>query len=359
MPLTQGKCIWDAAQTTDRTGNRLEFPCLARFKGHWYCAFREAEIHDNHPSGRGRVIRSADGERWETVRLLEWDCGDVREPKFSITAEGNLMINTSVYFVSRQPRANGRHYQLDWLGTTLNLADNDLELNVAQQSVTWLSPDGVNWSSAYACPIGANTWLWDTTWHNGMGYSIAEWGKHPRGALYRTRDGRDWRLLKDRFLPPDHAGEGALAFGDDGVAYCLLRGNSRTHVFIGVGKAPYYQEWEWNVPTVDYGPDHGGARPADEMLRFGIGGPNLICLKDGRLVGAGRALGPGRDDGHATLFWVDAQKNLLTMFAECDGTSYPGVVEHDGMIWVAYISSACRKDVWQVHLAKVKLPCPS
>lgn len=188
--------IWDGTRITDRKGDRIEFPSLIRFKDHWYCAFREAKIHNNHPSGRARIIRSADGKKWETVRFLTWDCGDVREPKFSITAEGWLMINTSVYFVSREPRKkepcrlkkgaagytppeglkageNDQYYQLEWLGTTLNLSDNDLEPNVAQQSMTWLSPDGVNWSGAYACPSGINTWLWDTTWHNGMGYSIA------------------------------------------------------------------------------------------------------------------------------------------------------------------------------------------
>ena len=96
--------IWDGTRITDRKGDRIEFPDLIRFKDHWYCAFREAEIHNNHPSGRGRVIRSADGKKWETVKLLAWECGDVREPKFAITAEGLLMINTSVYFVSREPR---------------------------------------------------------------------------------------------------------------------------------------------------------------------------------------------------------------------------------------------------------------
>ena len=80
----------------------------------------------------------------------------------------------------------------------------------------------------------------------------------------------------------------------------------------------------------------------------------LLRLSDGRFLGAGRALGPGRDDGHATLFWVDPEKHLLTKFAEMDGTSYPGVAEHDGMIWVTYIDSACHNDVWEVRLAKVR-----
>ena len=288
------------------------------------------------------------------------------------------MINTSVYYVSKEPRdpSEGKsvndityippeakkekvksdcYYQLDWLGTTLNLAENDLEPNIAQQSVNWLSADGVNWSSAYACPTGANTWRWDVTWHNGMGYSIAEWGKHMMGALYRTRDGKSWRLLKDKLLPDDHGGEGAIAFGKDNTAYCLLRGSSVSQAFLGIGKAPYYQDWEWKNPKVDYGPGYG-MKPVQDVLRFSLGGPNLITLNDGRLIGAGRALGPDRDDGHATLFLIDPEKMTMTMIAEFDGTSYPGIAEHDGMIWVTYVSSLCHKDIWEIHLAKIKIP---
>jgi hypothetical protein len=379
MALLQGRNIWDITRIPDRQQTRIEFPDLIRFKDHWYCGFREGEIHNNHPSGRGRIIRSADGEHWETVALLQWDSGDVREPKFAITAEGWLMVNTSIYFVSKEPRdietskpgadksytppearqkkdRSDAYFQLDWLGTTLNLPENDLEQNIGQQSVNWLSADGVNWSSAYACPTGANTWRWDVTWHNGMGYSVAEWGKHMQGALYRTRDGKSWRLLKDNFLPHDHGGEGAIAFGADNTAYCLLRGSSRSQAFLGIGKTPYYQDWEWINPRVDYGAADGGPRPIQEVLRVGLGGPNLITLSDGRLIGAGRALGPGRDDGHATLFLIDPKEKLMTMIAEGDGTSYPGIAEHDGMIWMTYVWSGCHRNDWQIHLAKVLIP---
>jgi len=378
--MIQGKTIWDLSRIPDRERTRLEFPNLIRFKGYWYCAFREGDIHNNHPSGRGRIIRSTDGEHWDSVALMEWDGADVREPKLSVTAEEWLMVNTSVYFVSRTPRRPGDrrsngdavnftppearqpadqpdlYYRLDWLGTTLNLPDNDLERNAAQQSVTWLSADGVNWSSAYACPTGVNTWRWDTTWHNGMGYSIGQWGKDTAGTVYRTRDGKSWRVLRENLLPKGHAGEGALAFGDDDTAYCLLRGESATPVFLGIGEAPYYQQWTWKEAEVDYGPEHGGPRPAGEVITYGLGGPKLIRLRDGRFVGAGRALGPGRDDGRVTLFWVDPEKSSLTMFAEMDGTSYPGLVEHDGMLWVTYVGSACHRDVWEIRLAKVRIP---
>ena len=376
MNMIQGKVIWDLSNIADRDLTRIEFPSLVRFRNHWYCGFREAEIHMNHPSGRGRIIRSADGGHWETALLLAWDGGDVREPKFSITPEGWLMVNTSVCFVSREPRADdpaspevprivaptvrglvrdarGSYFQLDTPGTPAD----DAEPNVARQSVNWLSPDGVHWSSAYACSTGINTWRWDVTWHDGMGYSIAYGGTAPGGVLYRTRDGKSWRALKAPFFPPgDSCSEGALAFdARTGSACCLLRGSSRTKAYIGVGKPPYYQIWAWKRPFVDYGAELGGARPAEDALGTVVGGPKLIQLRDGRLVAAARALGPGRQDGRATLFWIDPETAVMTAFAEFDGTSYPGLAEHEGKLWVTYIGSACHRETWEVRLAGVPI----
>ena len=333
-----GKKIWDVTRIPDREKTRIEFPYLLRFKGAWYCSFREGEIHGNHPSGRGRVIRSADGETWETAALVEWDAGDVRDPRLSVTADGQLMLNSSIYFVSKQPRDNGSYHQLDTRGTP----DSELEIDVARQSVTWLSADGEHWTSAYACPSGVNTWRWDVAWHNGMGYSVGYAGKDRLGTMYRTRDGKSWRVLKEEFFPDGKGNEVGLAFGDDDTAYCLLRGGSSRAV-IGIGKPPYYQEWQWKHAKVDWRGD-GISRPANDVFKVSPGGPRLVCLSDGRLLGAGRV------DGRVTLFWVDPDKAVFTKFVAVDGTSYPGIWEHEGLIWVTYgVGNASA-----VFLAKVK-----
>ena len=78
---------------SDRKKTRLEFPDLIRFRGHWRCSFREGEIHENHPSVRGRVIRSADAEERQSVALMERGGGDVRDPRLSATADARLMLN--------------------------------------------------------------------------------------------------------------------------------------------------------------------------------------------------------------------------------------------------------------------------
>jgi len=360
MDPVRGKLIWPlpkpfnlSSKVPDPGKIRLEFPHLARFKGAWYCGFREALIHENHPSGKGRIIHSSDGRKWETVKLVEWNGADAGTPRFSVTAEGQLMVTSSLFFVSREPRPDGYYYQLDRETLGLGLVPySDREVDAACQSVTWVTSDGLDWGSACACPGGFNTNRFNVTWHNGMGYSVTNaLGANRSGTLYRTRDGKSWRILLKDFVPDGQGDEAGLAFTPDGSACCLLRGNRSTIALIGIARAPYYQEWKWIQPKVDWRGD-GKARLAGDVFRVELGGPTIITLKDGRLLGAGRTLPPerpegpwrvdpsdpqGKEDGRIVLFWVDPDKGLFTRFAEIDGTSYPGIVEHDGMIWVSYL----------------------
>jgi len=341
-----GQKIWDLSRISDRPVARMELTDLIRFKGNWYCGFHEGEIHGNHPSGRARIIRSADGEKWETVALLTWDSGDVREPRFSITAEGQLMVNTSVCFVLKNPVPGGSLYPIPRSvpgGPPPAVAgDSDLEAGVSRQSVTWLSANGTNWSSGYACPTGVNTWRWDVTWHNGMGYSVGYSGKDDKGTLYRTRDGKSWRTLRGNFFPDALGNEASIAFGDDHTAYCLLRGNPNSKM-LGVSKGPYYQEWTWQDTRVDWD-GSGNLRPSKDVVRS-LGGPKIIRLSDGRLLGTGRSSG-------IALFWIDPATTILTRFATVVGTTYAGIVEHEGAIWVTCGDSSAAG----IYLTKVKIP---
>jgi hypothetical protein len=378
QPRIKPKKIWDISRVEDREFTRMELTDLIRFKGYWYCGFREAEIHVNHPSGRGRIIRSLDGEHWESAALFEWEGADVREIKLSITPEGWLMGNTSLYFVSSKPRFPGNtsnrdatyvpaeakerkdqpglYYQLDEPGTPLS----DLEKLVARQSVTWLSQDGIHWSSAFACASGVNCWRWEVTWHNGMGYSVGyrQNGAEGNGTLFRTRDGKEWRALTTNFFPANQGNEATIVFDRDGDAYSLLRdGRRRRNVgsgdhcpMLGIGTAPYYTEWQWKEIKVDLG--DGDLLPVDEALLAPLGGPKLIQLKDGRLVAAGRVLLPGDSGKHISLFFLDPVTATLRKFVDIEGSSYAGIVEHEGRIWVSCADTTASA----IYLAKVELP---
>jgi hypothetical protein len=316
-PVSKSAAIWDVSRIKDRDECRIEFPDLIRFRGEWYCSFREGFVHGNDDSGRARLIRSADGKKWESVKLFEWDGGDIRDPRLSITPEGLLMMNSCIYYV----------------GKNMGQPESAAEPNIRRQSVTWLSGDGENWSGVHACPTSVNTWLWDATWHAGLGYAVAYNGTQKSGALFRTRDGRSWRMLKDDFFPESGGTEAAIAFPKEDLGVCLLRQPSKGGVVnakLGIGRGPAWQDWKWKALQIEW---NGVATFA---------GPKLLVLSDGRLVATGRNMG---------LWFVNPETAEFTHFVPPIGNSYPGLVEHEGKLWV----TGCSPKVDAVHFAAFNL----
>ncbi len=302
LELIEVRRIWDE-------GPHNAFTDLVRFQGAWYCAFREGEVHGNHPSGQVRVIRSDDGIEWESVAVFTWEDGDVRDAKLSITGEGHIMLTSAVYFTS---------------------AVDD----VARQSVTWISNDGEDWGSVYACLSGTDTWRWNTTWHNGMGYNVGYTGKDAAGTLYRTRDGKSWETHVEDFFPNGDGNETSLVFGPDETGYCLLRDGPDGNGHIGVAQPPY-TDWTWSDL---------GAR---------IGGPEMIRLSDGRFLAAVRLYD---ENVRTSLCWIDPDDGTMTEFLELPSggdTSYAGLVEHNGEIWMSYYSSHEEKS--SIYLARLRI----
>ncbi len=308
------------------------FTDLIWYKGKWYCTFREGVSHTSG-TGRIRVIRSSDGKAWKSVALFEWDGCDLRDPKFSITAEGELMLNSLVLFISYKIRP------------------------ILCQSVTWLSSDGEKWSNAHACNSGVNSWRWSVTWYHGIGYSLAYWGKDSTGTLYTTADGKIWNVLADNVFPMGKGNEASIDFGEDGTAYCLLRDGPGGMAHLGVSKQPY-NEWKWRD------------------LGMYAGGPEIIRLNDNRLLAVVRlhegglppsdkmpGLSKNLGGGRTSLCWIDPEKGVMKEFLTLPsgghgGHSYAGIVEHDGMIWISYYSShenTAKEERPSIYLAKVKV----
>ena len=109
---------------------------------------------------------------------------------------------------------------------------------------------------------------------------------------------------------------------------------------IGTSKPPY-KEWTWK-PTIN------------------LGGPKIIMLDDGLFIVGGRT-----EWGTMVLFEIDPETGetaeLLKLPANGD-SSYPGLVYHDGVLWVSYYTSsdnASAKDRYlvptEIRLAKVKI----
>ena len=301
--LVELRKIWDQAPHN-------AFTDLVRFDGKWFCTFREGAAHVS-PDGALRVLESTDGETWTSAARIESKDSDLRDAKLSVTPQGQLMLTGA--------------------GALHNKSQH------THQSLAWFSDDGREWSEAHK--IGdPDFWLWRSTWHAGkaygIGYSVT---KDQSIRLYESADGKSYSTLVERLHDAGFPNESSIVLDGD-VAHCLLRRDAGTGL-LGTALAPY-REWTW------------------QDLGKQIGGPQMIRLEDGRYVAAVRLYDL---KARTSLCWIDPKAGSLTEFLALPSggdTSYAGLVEHDGMLWVSYYSSHEGKT--SIYLAKVHLaPVPA
>jgi hypothetical protein len=295
--------IWDEAPHN-------AFTDLASYRGQWYCAFREGEAHVS-PHGKLRVIRSADGETWESAGLLEHAEYDLRDACLSEMPDRRLML-----LGGAQLARDGRHPT----GTVVSFSED---------GSTWTAPQLV---------LPLPHWLWRVTWQEDKAYGMAYGASEKTVSLLSTVDGVAYERIK--LAPPPPAGEGfvteaRIRFAADGTAYCLQRRDGKqSSALLGVAKAPY-EAWTWRDLGVYFG------------------GPNFIQTPAGDWIGAGRII-----DGaaHTDVVWLDVENGRLTPLVQIPSggdCSYPGMVWHDGLLWISYYSSHEGKA--SIYLAKVRV----
>jgi hypothetical protein len=302
--------IWDQ-------GGHNAFTDLIHFRGGWFCTFREATGHSS-PDGKVRVLASADGEAWASSALLAESGIDLRDPKFSITPDGRLMLVMGGSVMER-----GEY--------------------VTRQTRVTFSPDGRKWTPLQRI-LAPGEWLWRVTWFRGQAHGVAYRGggglKEKRAAtLYTSANGVDW----DRVTPLDlpHASETTLRFLASGEMIALsvqmnpppLPRSTR----IGSSRPPY-REWTW------------------QDVSWALGGPNFLILPDGRWVAGSRKSAIAAATGSATvLAWMTRNRfEPFLQFVSGGDTSYPGLVWHNNELWVSFYSSHEGKA--NIYLDRVALP---
>ena len=299
--LLELKRIWDQAAHN-------AFTDLVRWRGRWYCAFREGQGHVS-PDGALRVLSSRDAARWAAAALITSKDSDLRDPKLAITPDNRLMLTTAG---ALHPPSAVRHV-----------------------SMVWFSRDGRSWSGPER--IGEdNFWLWRVVCQRGSAYSVGYHTVEPLFTrLYHSRDGRRFEIHVEKLFEEGYPNESAIVFQPDGTALCLLR-RDRGPATAQLGSArPPYREWTW------------------KDLGVRMGGPQALRLKDGRIVVATRLY-----DGkvRTSLGWLDAAAGKFTEFLALPSggdTSYPGLVMHQGLLHVSYYSTHEGKT--SIYLAKVRL----
>lgn len=300
--LVSVKKIWDKAPHN-------AFTDLIRFRNAWFCTFREAEGHVKG-DGKLRVITSSDGEKWQSAALLSEQGVDLRDPKLSITPDGRLMIvaGGSIYrkgrLVGRQPRVA-------------------------------FSNDGRKWSRLYRI-LSEGEWLWRVTWHKGRAYGVSyntagkenDWSVR----LLVSNDGINYEKIADLDVP-GRPNETTLRFADGDRMIALVRreGGNR-HGWVGTSMPPY-KEWAWYETN------------------YRLGGPNFIILPDGSFWAASRHYAGGARTVLAR-FGPRTYEPVLTLPSGGD-CSYPGLVWHDGLLWMSYYSSHEGKT--SIYLARIRI----
>lgn len=295
-------------------GKHNAFTDLIRFQGRWLCAFREGAAHVGG-DGKVRILESADGETWSSAALLAEEGIDLRDPKLSIRPDGQLMMV-----------AGGSVYA----GTK--------KLQSLQPRVAF-SRDGHEWSAMQRI-LAEGDWLWRVTWYNGTAYGVS-YGRTQNNpdpqralALYSSTNGLDWRFTAT--LPvTGRPNETTIRFSRTGEAIMLIRRESEDQGgWIGSSKSPFT---DWNfTPT-----------------KVRLGGPDFVELPDGSLVAGSRD--HARGEVKFSLFRMTRENLEPTLTLPSGGDcSYPGLVWHDGLLWVSYYSSHEGKT--SIYFAKVKWP---
>lgn len=302
--IIETRRIWDKAPHN-------AFTDLLRHEGQWFCVFREGSRHVS-PDGSLRVITSKDGEDWKSLALISHPTDDLRDAKLTLMPDGRFLLN-------------GAGMQAD--------------KPIRYHSMSWISSDkGKIWDEGRR--IGdPGFWLWRAQWHDGVAYSMGYETYRDRSKrtlrLYKSTDGEKFDSWIEKVNVPNGVGEDRILFLKDGSALCLLRHETGTKKgLLGTSKPPF-RDWSW------------------KELNLRIGGPNMIELPDGRILAATRLYAPRT---RTSLSWVDPEAGTLTECLELPSggdTSYPGMVLHDGILWVSYYSSHEEKTC--IYLAKVKL----
>lgn len=294
--------IWDQAPHN-------AFTDLLRRGDWWYCAFREGKSHVSD-DGRVRIVRSRDGQEWESAGLLQMDKYDLRDASLSETPDGRLMVLGGATVLG-PPR-----------GTT--------------GSFVSFSDDGAKWTAPQIA-VKPGRWLWKATWNDNKVYGVAygTGGAPKPSALMASDDGTSFETLAPKLLDQGWPTEAALRFDDAGTAWCLHRRDDTPNTAMLGSAAPPYSDWKWR--------DLGAY----------LGGPNFTRTPHGEWIAAGRLL-----DGAArtSVLWLDLERGAMTELVKLPSggdTSYPGLAWHDDLLWISYYSS--HEGRTSIYLAKVKI----
>lgn len=314
--LLSVKKIWESSP-------HAAFTDLIRFRDQWFVAFREADFHVGGNDGEIRILESGDGEVWHSKAVFSEVGVDFRDPKLSITPDGKLML---------------------LLGGTEYSKEGDY---LSSQPRVAFSSDGKTWSKLKKV-VQPHEWLWRVTWHDGKAWGIsyrstnlaskdADW----IATLYSSSDGVHFEKVKELAVD-SRPSEATIRFSEQGEMRVLIRrgGDLNAHAWIGKSGPPYH-DFEWK--------DSG----------YTLGGPNFLILPGNKMWASARFYKISENQVMEMTALASMGPNgvfpLLELPSGGEDTGYPGMVYHDGALWISYYSSH-EGDKAAIYIAKVGIP---
>lgn len=310
LPVSAQQISYSVSKIWGDGISHCAFSSLIRYKGRYYCSFREGESHifdkNGKAEGKVRILASDDGEKWESVAFIGKEGIDLRDPKLSVMPDGRMMVTIggSVYR-DRKLEACIPHVMFTEDGKTFT----NPEPAILDKKMT-----------------SKRDWIWRVTWHDGVGYAVS-YNKAPEGDtngnelwLVKTIDGKKYEVIT-KFTIDCYPNESTVRFMPDGRMAIMVRREAGDYRgWWGVSKAPF-TEWEW------------------KKMGMALGGPDFIFLDDNRAVMASRNTSV---PGAAKTCIYKGNNNGFFEEVIClpsgGDNSYPGLLTSGDELWVSYYS---------------------
>lgn len=276
------------------------FVDLCEFNQQLFCCYREAE---NHISAEGNICILTLNKRSNvcTVNRLQMTNVDLRDPKLSITPDGQLLL----------------------IAYARNTDQNNRTLSA--RNLCWVSQTGNSWSSHREF-ADRGWWCWRVRWHKDQAYGFAYNKKQNAIHLYSGDPRRSFHRHQPNALSlqKHHKGypnESDLLF-DNNKAYAIVRRDADSYsAQLGQSHFPY-KKWQW----IDLGQY--------------IGGPVMLKFTANTAIVAGRMIKKRKlVTGLMQLDLSNGKLFELGVLPSAGDNSYPGLVLDKHILYVSYYSS--------------------
>lgn len=283
------------------------FTSLVYYNNYLYCAFRNANQHaDTNGKDNGCIciIRSKDGDIWESFLRFDNQEYDLRDPQLSVTPSGKLMLLTE------------------------KVQYNEGHAKTRSTAVTFIKEDGsfTPISSIHFDTYDNWNWIWNIEWIDGVAYGFCY---IPFFGLVRSEDGINYELVEKIHLDgnPSEASVGKL---DKNHLLAVVRRDSLAA--LGIYNLTEKQ-WQW--------------KDCEEIIAC----PKILKVRRDILV-VGRSYKFGLQ---TTLYKYKKSKYSLDPLVRIPGgkdCSYPGFVYKNRYLFISYHKGNARTS--DIYLSKIK-----